>query len=338
MPFYNKVHEFSQLGFLGLEYFFVLSSFLITYLILTEKKFTKKFLASKFLIRRALRVWPLYFIIVALGYLAYAIASGISSIEMSALPNPLYFLFFLVNFFAIENGMDFLFFMAFLWSISIEEQFYLFWAFLMKFYRKNVFPIFCLVLILTSILFRFYYSGDDRMLFFHTVSTLGNFGVGAYAAFIAFNRNRIWNWITSRSKYVYRLFYLCLLILIFSFHELQELTYFVEFQRIFYSVLFAILILIQGFSANPGWSAGRSKVIDHLGKISYGLYCYHGVVITVLVKSLDYFHYPNSPIQTYLLFPILIFAFTVFIAHLSYQYIEKPFLRIKNRFDQLISN
>ena len=57
-----------ELGGLGVVFFFVLSGFLITYLLLKEKEQTGTINVKKFYLRRILRIWPLYFLIVALGF------------------------------------------------------------------------------------------------------------------------------------------------------------------------------------------------------------------------------------------------------------------------------
>jgi peptidoglycan/LPS O-acetylase OafA/YrhL len=51
-------------GFLGLDYFFVLSAFLLTWLALDERHKTGQFHATFFMIRRGIRLWPLYFLLV----------------------------------------------------------------------------------------------------------------------------------------------------------------------------------------------------------------------------------------------------------------------------------
>ena len=62
-----------ELGGLGVIFFFVLSGFLITYLLLKEKEQTGTVNVKKFYARRVLRIWPLYFFIVLLGFFCTAI-------------------------------------------------------------------------------------------------------------------------------------------------------------------------------------------------------------------------------------------------------------------------
>ncbi len=149
---FQSIYQWGKIGILGLEYFFVLSSFLISFIILEEKEQTNGFNISNFLIRRTLRVWPLYFLILGIGFLLSVFAMYLN-VELSPLPEWPYLLFFLVNFYIISHGSEFLFFIAFLWSISVEEQFYIIWSFFMKFIHKY-FVLFCFALVIVSLVFR----------------------------------------------------------------------------------------------------------------------------------------------------------------------------------------
>jgi peptidoglycan/LPS O-acetylase OafA/YrhL len=57
-----------ELGWIGVPIFFILSGYLITALALEEGN---RFSVSRFYARRALRLWPLFFTVVALGLLAW---------------------------------------------------------------------------------------------------------------------------------------------------------------------------------------------------------------------------------------------------------------------------
>src|SRR4051794_34357276 len=55
-------------GYLAVSFFFVLSGFLITYLMIEEKELTGSFNILKFYLRRILRIWPLYFTVLLIGF------------------------------------------------------------------------------------------------------------------------------------------------------------------------------------------------------------------------------------------------------------------------------
>ncbi len=324
------VKKAQQLGFLGLEYFFVLSSFLISWLILKERKATGDFKAGPFLIRRILRVWPLYFLIVLIGYVGVPLVQSIIEAPSSELPNIWWHLGFVVNFYIIENGPDYLLLLTFLWSISIEEQFYLLWAGVMKVIKKG-FPIVCLILIIISLIFRYIYVDDSRMIYYHTLSTLGNFGVGGLAAWWVH-----WNGITSGQKLFPKFVSACPYVLFAFFYLYYDHLFSVPrgiiIERLLFSFIFAWIILDQGFNSQRIASIGASKILDYLGKISYGLYCFHGVVITVLIIVIRKYEWAQEDWMRLSLNPLIVLSSTIVIAHLSYRFFERYFLRLKQRF------
>ena len=69
--FYTLKETLFGNGFLGVNFFFVLSGFLITYLLIKEKKANNKIQFINFWIRRILRIWPLYFACLFYGFVIF---------------------------------------------------------------------------------------------------------------------------------------------------------------------------------------------------------------------------------------------------------------------------
>jgi len=321
-------------AFLGLEYFFVLSSFLITYIALEEIKINRNFKAKAFVIRRALRVFPLYFLIVAIAYLGGYFISFFVNDFINTLPPLSYFITFTVNFFTINNGTDFLFFLVFLWSISIEEQFYIFWAIMLKFFIKHIKAI-SVILIIVSLAFRTYYTIYDYnqdILFFHTLSALGNFGVGSLLAIYCFRNNKFQSKISNIPKMLNIIVYLLFLLFIILYENIFSSDISIILERLIFSCFFAYIIAEQAYNENSILKLGNIKYFDYLGKISYGLYCFHGLIITILVKALGYFSYKENLIDNMIIYPVLILFFTILISSISYKYYESWFLKLKKKF------
>ncbi|MCB0381243.1 MAG: acyltransferase, partial [Flavobacteriales bacterium] len=104
------------------------------------------------------------------------------------------------------------------------------------------------------------------------------------------------------------------------------------------SILFALFILEQSYGKNRFFNPGKSKILNHLGKISYGLYCFHGVVITILIKALEQFSFAETYWHVFLIYPIIILIATIFISHISFKYFENYFLKLKSKFYTFTSN
>lgn len=332
---YSSLYSYGKiLGFISIDSFFVLSSFLITWKGLEELKITKKFEFKNFLIRRSLRIWPLYFLVILLGFLIEFMKSYYTQ-DISSLPSFWSFILFILNFDIIKNGYEFLFFMVFMWSISVEEQFYIFWALVLKWFQNHLLKV-SLLIILISIIFRIYFIDDSLNLNFHTVSALGNFGVGALAAIAAFRNSFLITKIRDFSKTQIVIIYLISLLIFIAIPSLQNHDLFIVIQRVLFSFVFAFIILEQTYCQQSIFKLSRIKYFNFFGKISYGLYCYHGIMITIVLKFSDYFS--ESLFTSIFIFPTLIFCGTLLFSHLSYKFFESKILKLKTKYTFKLSD
>ena len=322
------------LGFISIDSFFVLSSFLITWKALEEIKFTNKFQFKNFLIRRSLRIWPLYFLIVFIGFLLEYLKYHYF-LELEKLPSLWSFVLFILNYNIIENGYNFLFFMVFMWSISVEEQFYIFWAITIKWFNKYLFEI-SFIIIFISLFFRIYFINDSLSLNFHTVSALGNFGIGALTAILAFNRSDLLIKLKLIPRTTIVFFYITIFTFFILMPALLENDFFIVIQRVLFSIFFSFIILEQTYCDNSIIKVSRIKYFNFFGKLSYGLYCYHGIMITVVLQVNELFM--ESLINSLALYPILIFVSTLMVSYISFRFYESKFLKLKYKFSFLSFN
>lgn len=112
---FNKyVDAFMNFGWTGVDLFFVLSGFLVGGLLFKELKSYGKVHVGRFLIRRGLKIWPVYF-----AYLAYYVAKGLHrGWGIGGTWGKLY-----PNFFHIQDYVESA--PAHTWSLAVEEHFYL---------------------------------------------------------------------------------------------------------------------------------------------------------------------------------------------------------------------
>ena len=112
----------SEYGFLGVDLFFVISGFLIVTLLLRERERSGDISLRKFYMRRTLRIFPLYYTFV-LGLAAfYAIFHTGSEFGQAFVREVPIYLTYMGNFFPVSLGI--------VWSLAAEEQFYLVWPFI----------------------------------------------------------------------------------------------------------------------------------------------------------------------------------------------------------------
>jgi peptidoglycan/LPS O-acetylase OafA/YrhL len=322
---FSFLAKLMERGMHGVSLFFVLSGFLICFLLLQEAKTKTRINVGSFFMRRTLRIWPLYFLIVLFGFFIFPLLPG--GIETKH--HLLNYTFFLSNLDEIWFGWnDSINFLTITWSVSIEEQFYIAWFLLLllipAFRRGKGFLIYFLVLIVLSLSFRMYFSGEERIIYYHTLSVMSDMAIGGICAVLCFN-NYLINKIKTLSKiWIYIIYGIGILTVLFSKQLLPGSLLVVE--RLCIGFFFAFVILEQVYAENSFFKADKVKGFYKLGNISYGLYMYHCIVIfyvQLLFQKMEW----NTGVIGFLLFLVSSLLLTVGISYLSYRFIELPFLR-----------
>ncbi len=300
-----------KFGYLGIDYFFVLSSFLITYLALNEINLTNKFSKINFFIRRALRIYPLFFLVLLFSFIILPHLLGFYNQKITLPENKFFYFFFLSNF----DYSDHLFALKFLWSIAIEEQFYLLFLLLSFFFKRNFFlPLIGLCFV--YLIYNFFAYVFHWNTYFNTLNYFIDFAVGMGLAKLFFYLSKI--------KLRLILFALLFLALIcYGFHQIDYLMCFLKLPlALFFSGIILFAVKIFSFPL-----VNKNKVFlltEYLGKYTFGLYVYSGFVISFGSR----FIWIDSYFLRFLTQVLLLF----FISLLSYHFIEKPFLQLKRRF------
>lgn len=329
-------------GDLGVSFFFVLSGFLITYLLLKEKEMSGRINIKHFYFRRVLRIWPLYFLIVALCLFVFPILGPSLPkwfpIDPSTADiNKWFYLTFTGNFDYLQNGIN-NFMIGILWSVSIEEQFYLFWPLIIAFVPSKFLLRTFLVIILGSIAFRFFYSQGNPMINkYHSLSSISDLATGALIAYLSF-KEEVLNWIEKIPRFGIILVYVLLFALIpLRFYTWKLGVYYNHASSIMpvvFSTLFAFIILEQNNAKNSFYKIKNWKLISSFGKFTYGMYCYHMIVFFLILLSFHLMGVNLSGMTKYA-FVILVFTSlisTILVSEVSYRYYESFFLRLKDKF------
>lgn len=309
-------------GFLGVDLFFVLSGFLITRLLFQELQQTHSIKIRYFYIRRALRLFPAMIASIVLAGVLWPFTAGPKGNLFAA---ALSVIFYVANF--VDTPV--LGSLATAWSLAIEEQFYLVWPILLLglytlFRGKKRFIAGCLVgVLLFVVIFRgwmHYYFPEAVDLYRFTLSRIDSLAAGAIAALFVCSRSTIKLWVYQAVVILVVPFYL---VAIFVFSTTTACLFYGGFT--FVAIIFACLIV--ALSQMPPTYLFSHPVLVWIGRRSYGLYIYH----LSIVFALEAARVPKNNFNL-LYVTALRLALTFLVAALSYRFLEKPFLNLKEQF------
>lgn len=326
---------------LGVVFFFVLSGFLITYLLLKEKESNKNIQIGKFYLRRAFRIWPLYYLIFILGFFV------LPYLELFAVPGQ--DVFFNQNFWG--NLMLYAFFMPNLafsiyttavpnigqsWSIGVEEQFYLLWPLLIRKSKnvlKSILWIAGSIIALKGILLLSFPFFKLEVLLvikkFFAMSKLECMALGGLGAYVLFNKKE------EVLRIIFKPISQIMAVVVIPVLIYFIPTAFEDVLHLLFSISFLVIILNV---------AGNEKVLlrfenpilQYLGRISYGFYMFHVMCIVFTIHILDKYVGLDNDITTpqHLLLYGISFLLTVAVSSFSYHIFEKAFIRLKDKYAQ----
>ncbi|MGA2048845.1 MAG: acyltransferase [Terracidiphilus sp.] len=312
----------------GLSLFFTLSAFLICELLLREKQATGTVHVRQFYIRRILRIWPLYYLGLALSLpFAFPLAAHHDTLVGMSW----YAVFLGAWYSAIYAVIDTP--AGPLWSVSVEEQFYLFAPWLVKHCGRRSLFGFCILLLAVANVWIFF-LGRARVptirIWNNTFVQFECFAAGILLCLIL--RARLPKLALWQRPTLFAAGWLCWLAAIYLVpHGLNSDDAPGSWRLIGQYALASlgcVLILVAFLGTNPkllpGWAV-------YLGRISYGLYVYHGFAIYLTKRFLF------SPVGSYtspvfFLKGLAALALDILMAAISFRYFETPFLRWKKRY------
>lgn len=328
-----------NLGWIGVDLFFVISGFLITNILLKNRHQPDYF--KSFYIRRSLRIFPLYFLVITPLIFAN-LFFGKSQVN-ETVP---YFLY-IQNFTSIKNG--YLWGLGHTWSLAIEEQYYLIFPFLIYFLKGKKLTSLIILLILTSIITRTYIAAKGFPIFYQSTmlfTRADSLLLGALLPILFQN----FKYDTKRIQNISLQFLLLGLtgLILFLFWQANTFNkesilkdfgnnnlkgnFIGQYKYTFIALLFSGLIgMIAYDESNIIKYLIRileTSWLKYLGTISYGLYLFHypiHVIYDQIAIKLE--------IKDHLILGLSIQLFLTFItSHFSWLYFEKPLLKLKNKF------
>jgi peptidoglycan/LPS O-acetylase OafA/YrhL len=338
--FYRPVREYVHLGGIGVRVFFVLSGFLITGILLRTRfatdagSGTSAVALRRFYIRRFLRIFPLYYLALALAWVIRVEGAREGIVWHAAYLSNVRF--FLDN--AATPGR-WGGHVSHFWSLAVEEQFYLLWPWVIFFAPRRRLPAIALGAALLGPLFRYVVAtatGNDitPVLLPGCIDSLA---LGAYLAMTVLPEFQadpmvrpigptvLWSGVT--------------LFVAYLLAERSEGWW--TFRLVAFDTAIALMgvWLVAKAARGLGGPVGRllsSAPVRYLGTISYGIYVYHLLLPDMLPRIAQRLGHPGllTPLGDQTL-PFLAFysVVTILVAAISWHAFEAPINRLKDRFE-----
>jgi peptidoglycan/LPS O-acetylase OafA/YrhL len=222
------------------------------------------------------------------------------------------------------------------WSLCIEEHFYLLWLvslFLIPVKHVFKFLIFCFIFSWIARIVEPHIFKNALISTNDLFTNLDYFSCGGMLGYwVAKDYKRITKFIQSihfSLKYVLILFILLIVVFQEDVLPYNPESYFILFRSSVIAILFTILIAL--FIPVDSKIKIKSRILNYLGTISFGLYVYHIIFIHVVFQ---YFINKNIKIDNWLtvtIFILITLGGSIITSILSYHYFEKPFLTLRDR-------
>ncbi len=307
-------------GAVGVHIFFILSGFLITTLLLKEKIKKSHVSLKKFYIRRALRIIPVAYLFL----ITLIILNCFFSLKITPAS-------FLISFAFLKNIPPHVeWYTAHFWTLSIEEQFYLFFPIFIISSSNRYINLTIFLLVLIPVID---YLGFNNVSVFYTnkiihtitfvlialidkgtayILTGSLFSILLFKGFLKFNR---------LCQYRYLSFFL--FIAAACIHFFSSVPY---LSGCVFAILIGLVLVLNLTEDNFLTLFLRTPLLNWLGTLSYSLYIWQQI-FTVYQPWAGRFAYADSIVLNLVLLFIT--------AYCSYNFFEKKFLKLKDRFEPL---
>lgn len=330
--------HFCEIGWSGVDLFFVLSGFLITGILIEAKG--KPTPIKTFYARRTLRIFPLYYLsLVAIIFVWPAFSASPENFTLIK-HNQAWYWSYLTNVLIVTDlplgSVD----AAHFWSLAVEEQFYMVWPFIVLFVSIPTLRRICIFVIFSALIFRtssYFWGWGHSPAYVLTISRLDALGIGALVSTILREpilRDRL-------IRHIPKIF-VALTLLFIAVVALQG-----SFRRgplmlsIGLTLLAGIFAIVVGTAANEQQPLLRRVLEGHFlrffGKYSYAMYIFHPFIMEwmnqwfpSMIKSAGWF---STGIPKFFVFTIVGLGITSIAALLSWNLVERWFLTLKKCFE-----
>jgi peptidoglycan/LPS O-acetylase OafA/YrhL len=325
---HSWLFRFSLAGDMGVDLFFVLSGFLITTILLENVR--RPFGLRTFWVRRVLRIFPLYYLYLAVLLLVVNLTPWFAGEQVPQRWSTwLGYWLFLSNFTLLLSGRSALEFIV-TWSLAVEEQFYALWPLIVRRHSQRELMKVSLAMMLLAPLLRLATAlispGLDT---FYLLPFCRADALFAGAALALARRDATLRAAVCRiSRFA---IYPALALLLFL---LQQPTYHDDpkgplWVTVYYSALAQSWAVVVWSALEPS-RLGRllleNRALTYVGRISYGLYLWHPLALRLIERANRGWRLGAAPLL------VTNLAVSLLVATLSFTLFERPILNFKERF------
>lgn len=331
---HNPLSWLASVGWTGVDLFFVLSGFLITGILYDTRGASNSFRA--FYVRRALRLFPLYF--AAIGIVLSAAALSHASMSWKEIPFYIYGANLML---AFKDGLpDFSPYFSCLhfWSLALEEQFYSLWPLIVFFvFRRKALMQICGGGILVALLLRIvltHFRASPWILYTELPMRMDSLLAGGLLA-LGLRGPHAAVWRSRRILYSFMVGYSLILVALFArartlFFSSSEMTSWG------YSMTAGVYVCVVALALMPGTvpnRLGRVPLLRFFGRYSYGLYVWHHLPAPICVPWQEWFIRHIHPLVLgQMAYVMVLLAIFTALAMVSYHLVEVRFLKLKSHF------
>lgn len=320
-------------GWVGVDLFFALSAFLFTKLLTAEYYKTHSISFKKFYLRRIFRIWPLYFVFIGFA-VSYFIFYSNGELSKNIYLRIFGLVAFSDNIFTALKGYNPLPYTSHLWTIAYEEQFYVFiplviWLLVRASAKTKVISLISVLLIFFGIRHALIVMNIPHpAIWVLPVTHFESIIFGIVVGFGGFDfLLKVFKPLTLGMISILFITIVCILPSVNVISSWLHVSYLCV-------GIFTSLVLFSVLKSDILKTVFSLRVFVFLGKRSYGLYVYHLLgngVAEYIIKKI-----PAIPSNTLADF-LYSLTFTIIAAIVSYSLIEKPFLKLKRKFEVVIS-
>lgn len=330
-PLDRVVYLVIEIGWIGVDLFFVLSGFLITSILLKAKQEHFHIYLKVFYARRALRIFPLYY--VCLGAILIAIFATTSSLpplrEIATLAS------YTHNLFLIPSTSILRIFTGHLWSLAIEEHFYIIWPFFVYLLGKRKLLLLCGLGFLGSWALRsvLYFKGFEFPLEQFSPTRFGALFAGAVIALVTQNCDiRPYRKVIASVLLISSTLFISLCIASSTALPTSRLMMTGGFEILAIAMSAVVCLAIISHASSMNHPSPRTTRLQEIGKLSYGMYLIHYPLFIVGFPILNAITKGLPFLLQFLLCLLALSAATIVVAELCYRSFEKRFLELKRHF------